>query len=259
MSDLLSRIMLGIIQGLTEFFPVSSSGHLVLAQEFLGVTEEGILLEVLLHVATVLVVIWFYRAKIIDLLKPSFDAERNRYRLAIVVGLVPTGIAGVFFKEWFESAYENPYIVLFALGMTGLMLLATRFATAEKRPLSLTVALAIGIAQSVAILPGVSRSGATIAAALFLGMERKEAARFSFLLSVPAILGAALLTFLDIETADWAGEALLPSFAGMIAAAVAGILALRMLVRTVLHGRFDRWGWYCVAVAVVGAIAFSLR
>lgn len=258
MADLFSHIVLGLIQGLTEFFPVSSSGHLVIAQEFLDVHEEGILLEVLLHVATVLVVIWFYRAKVFELLAPSFDRERNRYRLAVVAGLVPTGIAGIFLKDWFEQAYDEPYVVLLALAGTGVLLLATRFAPARNRPLSLWAAFVIGIAQSVAILPGVSRSGATIAAALFLGVERKEAARFSFLLSVPAILGAALLTILDMP-AGGSGEPLVPALAGMLVAAAAGFAALRMLVRTVLHGRFDRWGWYCIAVAAAAAVVFSLR
>ncbi len=253
-----THIVLGLVQGFTEFFPVSSSGHLVLAQELLGVAQEGILLEVLLHLATVLVVVWFYRKKVAHLLQPRFDEERNRYRLAVVAGLVPAGIVGVFFKEWFEKAYESPVAVLVALGVTGVVLLLTRFARPGRRPLTLPVALLIGIAQSIAILPGVSRSGATIAAALFLGVEREEAARFSFLISVPAILGAALLTLKDLPGAGAGEEPFAPAAAGMIAAAVAGIIALRLLVKTVIRGRFDRWGWYCVALSTVGIVALLL-
>ncbi len=188
-----AAILLGLVQGLTEFLPVSSSGHLVLAQAILGIRSEGILMEVLLHVATALVVLGFYREKAIDLLRPRFDDERNRYRLAIIVGLLPTAFVGLFLKDRIEELFERPGPTLAALAFTGIFLLLTRLAPPRERRITLGIALIIGLAQAVAIMPGISRSGATIACALFLGVRRREGAEFSFLLSVPAILGAALL------------------------------------------------------------------
>jgi undecaprenyl-diphosphatase len=253
-----AAILLGILQGLTEFFPVSSSGHLVIAQVFLGVRQEGILMEVLLHLGTALVVFAYYKEKAGYLLAPRLDGERNRYRAAILVGLIPAVVVGLFLRDRIEALFETPYPTLGALAATGLLLLATRYATTKERRLTLTVALVIGIAQAVAILPGISRSGATIATALFLGLPRKEAAQFSFLLSVPAVLGAALLTARDLPGASPDGGFLLPALAGMVAAMVAGYLALRYLIRIVEAGRIDRFGWYCLAAALVATAALVL-
>ena len=243
-------VLLGAIQGLTEFFPVSSSGHLVLAQALLGIHEEGVLLEVLLHVATLLVVLTYYRSDVAALLRPRFAPAINRERLLLIVGLIPTGIAGVFFKDQLESAYGSPRAVLIALAATGVYLLATRWAGKRGGEITFRIALLIGFAQAIAILPGVSRSGATIATALFLGVARPEAARFSFLLSAPAIAGAALLSVKDGFSAT--GFAWGPGLLGMLTAGIAGWLAIGLLVRMVVSGRFDRWGYYCIAVAVVG-------
>ena len=249
---LIAALLLGILQGLTEFFPVSSSGHLVLAQAILGVRLEGILMEVLLHVGTALVVVWFYREKVFDLLRLRFDSERNRYRLAIIVGLIPTGFVGIFLKERIEELFERPGPTVAALAATGLFLVALRFVPPGKRQVTIALAFLIGIAQAVAILPGISRSGATIAVALFLGVRRREAARFSFLLSVPAILGAALLTAKDLSGEALSGGFLIPALVGTAAAILSGWLALRFLVRVVQEGRLHRFGWYCLTLAAVG-------
>ncbi len=255
----LQAILLGALQGLTEFFPVSSSGHLVLAQNIMGTVSDGVLLEVLLHVGTAAVVIWFYKSEVLELIRPLFDAERNHRRAVLVVGLIPTIVAGVFFKSYFERAYDSPLIVLIALACTGFALLASRRAKDRGRPIGFQIALLIGIAQAIAILPGVSRSGATIITALFLGVHRKEAAEFSFLLSVPAILGAGILTFRDLSPGGLDPRFLFPALVGTLVAVVIGTLALRMLVRMVIRGRFDRWGWYCLVIAFGGMALFLLR
>lgn len=248
-------IVLGLVQGLTEFFPVSSSGHLVLVQALLGVYEEGILFEVLLHVATLVVVLGFYRRDIASLLAPRFDAETNHNRLLLFIGLLPTVIAGLFFKDQLERAYGSPRAVLAALAFTGCFLLATRFAKEKGVRISIGFALLIGFAQAFAILPGISRSGATIAMALFLGVGRAEAARFSFLLSAPAIAGAAILALKDGVPAG--GFAWTPGILGMLAAALAGWVAIRLLVKMVISGRFDLWGYYCLAAAAAGYIVLA--
>ncbi|MFH1680444.1 MAG: undecaprenyl-diphosphate phosphatase [Candidatus Eisenbacteria bacterium] len=246
--------LLGLVQGLTEFFPVSSSGHLVLVQALLGVRPEGILLEVMLHVGTAGVVVAYYRRKVAELLRPRLDRETNRYRLAILVGLVPAGVVGILFEEPIERLFESAGSTLLALATTGLFLLATRFAPERDRGITLSIAFLIGVAQAVAILPGISRSGATITAALFLGVRRKDAAEFSFLVSVPAILGAALLTARDLGGAGGEASFLLPALLGTLVAVVSGTLALRYLVRAVLGGWFHRFGWYCLALAAIGAV-----
>jgi undecaprenyl-diphosphatase len=254
----LAAALLGLVQGLTEFFPVSSSGHLVLAQALLGLRAEGILLEVMLHVGTALVVVFYYRSKVADLLRPRFDRETNAYRLAILVGLVPAGVVGILLKEPIEGLFERPGATLLALAATGLFLLATRLAPEKGRTVTIRIAILIGLAQAVAILPGISRSGATIAAALFLGVRRKEAAEFSFLVSVPAILGAALLTALDLPGAKGETAIFLPALLGTAVAMLSGYLALRYLVRVVLGGRLHRFGWYCLALASSGALALRI-
>jgi len=253
-----AALLLGLIQGLTEFFPVSSSGHLVLGQAVLGVRVEGILMEVLLHVGTALVVLFYYREKAFDLLRFRFDPERNRYRIAIILGLVPTGFVGVFLKDRIADLFERPGPALIALAATGAFLLLTRLAPKGEKELTYRIAFLIGLAQAVAILPGISRSGATIAAALFLGMRRREAAEFSFLLSVPAILGAALLTAKDMGEEAAAGGVLLPALAGAAVAILSGYLALRFLVGVVEAGKIDRFGWYCLALAASGGAAVFL-
>ncbi len=215
-------------------------------------------MEVLLHVGTALVVLAYYREKSGYLLAPRFDGERNRYRAAIVVGLIPAMVVGLFLRDRIEALFETPYPTLGALAATGIFLLATRLARGKERRLTLAVAFLIGIAQAVAILPGISRSGATIAAALFLGLPRREAAQFSFLLSVPAILGAALLTARDLPGSSPGAGFLLPALAGTAAAMIAGYLALRYLVRVVEAGRIDRFGWYCLAAALVATAALVL-
>lgn len=254
----LAAILLGLVQGLTEFLPVSSSGHLVLAQALLGVRTEGIVTEILLHLATALVVVGFYRERAIDLLRPRWDAERNRYRLALVVGLLPTAFVGLLLKDRIEALFERPGPTLAALAFTGVFLLLTRLAPPRERRITLGIALLIGAAQAVAILPGISRSGATIACALFLGVRRKEGAEFSFLLSVPAILGAALLTAKDLSGDALSGAVLGPALLGAAVAALSGYGALRLLVRLVIRGGFHRFGYYCLALAAVGTAALLL-
>jgi undecaprenyl-diphosphatase len=245
----LTAAILGLVQGLTEFLPVSSSGHLVLGQVFLGVRTEGILLEVLLHLGTTLVVILFYKREVFELLRPRFDAKRNRYRLAILVGLIPAGLVGVLLREPIESLFENPVTTSVELACTGLFLLATRYAKEGDRVVTPWTGFLIGVAQAVAILPGISRSGATIGTALFLGIRRKEAAEYSFVMSIPAILGAALLTARELRGAEGEASFLVPALLGTAVAIVSGYFALRFLVGVVRAGRLHLFGWYCLALA----------
>ena len=265
--DPLSAAILGVVQALTEFLPVSSSGHLVLSRVLLGLkSEHGAAFEVAVHFGTLMSVIVVFRGAITDLLasvtravaRPSGlrsqweNDEHLRFVAAIIFGCVPAGVVGIALKNELESAFDSPTLVCGALLATGVVLLATsRFSGGEK-PVSLLFALLIGFAQAVAIIPGVSRSGSTIATAMFLGVEREIAARFSFLLSLPVIAGATLLKSRElvqsqIDTQTWYALA-----TGAGVAFVVGIFALVILMRIVKRGGFAHFGWYCLGVGLLG-------
>lgn len=254
----LQSLLLGVLQGLTEFLPVSSSGHLVLLQLWLGdafaFAKEAVAFDLVLHIATLIPVLWFYRSDLVRLVR---DPRRNaRYIGLIVVATLPTAVIGLTLKDAFETLFHTPRAVAGALFVTGLLLSSTRWSDAagrSRREMRWSTALIIGIAQGMAITPGISRSGATIAAALLLGIDRAEAARFSFLLSIPAILGAAILVAKDgvaFEASLW------PSLViGFVAAAGVGYAALRWLVRLVRGGRLYRFAYYVVPLAAVAWLA----
>ncbi|GAB4325217.1 MAG: undecaprenyl-diphosphatase UppP [Candidatus Sumerlaeia bacterium] len=274
-------VALGVVQGLTEFLPVSSSGHLVLGEALLARVSPdaalpgGILFEVSVHVATLLAVGCVFRRRIVRLLTfpirppapcgsggapaagPFWRRAEAVWWGQIFAGSLVTGVIGLVFRERLESLFDRPPLVIVMLAVTGLILFGTRFAGRRGAPgrrlqnSPLWVGALIGLAQALAITPGISRSGATIAAALYLGVERDEAGEFSFLLSIPAILGAALVHLRDLDAIDAAQ--LGPLAAGFAAAFVVGVLALRLLLRFVHQGRLHHFAWYVWAVSAAGA------
>ncbi len=253
-------IFLGVVQGLTEFLPVSSSGHLVLFQQLVSLPGDQLFFDLALHMGTLLPVLWVYRADLLRMLRAPVAesgpiAERPGTRLMglIVLGSIPTAIIGLLFEDLFEQIFASPAALTVTFTLTGaLLFLSGRVPQGEATELEMKPwqALLIGLAQGLAITPGISRSGTTIAVALFLGMRREYAARFSFLLSIPAIGGAFLLKLKDIRPGAIAVDATL---VGALAALVSGYLALRLLIRLVKSGDFSRFAWYVWAVA-----AFSL-
>ena len=253
-------IFLGVVQGLTEFLPVSSSGHLVLFQQLLSLPGDQLFFDLALHMGTLLPVLWVYRADLLRMLRAPVAesgpiAERPGTRLLglIVLGSIPTAIIGLLFEDLFERIFASPAALTVTFTLTGaLLFLSGRVRQGDAAELEMKPwqALLIGLAQGLAITPGISRSGTTIAVALFLGMRREYAARFSFLLSIPAIGGAFLLKLKDVRPGDIAVDATL---VGALAALVSGYLALRLLIRLVKSGDFSRFAWYVWAVA-----AFSL-
>lgn len=267
MIDWLEALVLGVVQGATEYLPVSSSGHLVIFQHLFGLTEPALLFDIVLHVATLLVVLWYYRRDIADLIHQSLEAGASLagggswstvqrrapgFRLAwlIVVGTIPTALMGVTLQDTFESLFGSLRIVGVMLWITGLILLTTRFATRGERgigDMKLIDALLIGIVQGLAITPGISRSGSTIAVALLLGIQKETAARYSFLLSVPSIVGALLLKVGDVGTGVGLGAMAL----GFVAALLTGYFCLVFLVRTVKKGRLAWFAPYCFAVGLL--------
>lgn len=257
-------LFLGALQGLTEFLPVSSSGHLVLFQQFLDIGDDHVLFDLVLHVGTLLPVLWFYRGDVATLLVdpvkgdgPFLGRRGVRTWALLITASLPTAAIGLAFEDTFEALFARPAALTITFAVTGcLLFLSGRFERAEKVPLTLPLAFVLGIAQGLAITPGISRSGSTIATGLLLGLEREEAARFSFLMSVPAILGATLLRARDAADATLHTSQLL---VGFLAAVVTGYLALVLLVKLVRTGSFPRFAWYCWSAAVVAGIITFVR
>lgn len=273
-------ILLGIVQGFTEFLPISSDGHLVMTQYMLGIEVPGIVLEVVLHVATLLAVVIVYRARLMQLINGFFrrDPQALRYVLALVVATLPAVFVGLFLKDAVESTFDNPYVAGFGLIWTGLVLFTARWALkrgpssevegvdrreaaaerAPNAPVEATgptaprygVALIMGFFQALAILPGVSRSGGTITVGLWSRLSGEKAAEFSFLMSVPAIIGAVILQIPDMnETASSVGTSNL--VVGFVAALIAGVIAIKSLVWLLRRQAFHHFAWYATGIGIV--------
>lgn len=251
--NIYDAVALGLVQGLTEFLPVSSSGHLVITETLLGLSIPGILVEVTLHVGTLLSVIIVYRARIWSLIEGALHGQADAWRYIglLVLATIPAGLVGVLFQSSVESAFDDPAIAGAMLLVTGVILWSTRRTRRPRtRPLpGPLLALGIGVAQAFAILPGISRSGSTIAAALWGGVDGEKAAEFSFLMSVPAIAGAAVLELKDVDVGVQ-GVGGVPLLVGFLVALVAGIFAIRFLVWLLRGQRFHVFAYY---VWVVGA------
>jgi undecaprenyl-diphosphatase len=263
--DWLQATALGVLQGLTEFLPISSSGHLVLGQIALGLKEPQVLFDVLLHVGTLAAVLAIYgkdawrilRAWLLALFGRGDDPVSVRTGWLIILGTLPAAIIGLLFEDFIESIFGSPRTVSFALIATGALLFFTNSGAPGNRgeeEMTWRDALLIGVFQAIAIMPGISRSGSTIACALFLKIDREHAARFSFLLSIPAIGGAFILKarhLTEVTSPD-----IFPFLIGMIAAAGSGVLALSWLVRLVRRGNLRGFAYYCWAVGAVGVFLF---
>lgn len=257
--DWLQALVLGIVQGLTEYLPVSSSGHLAIGSYLFGIDgEENLAFTVLVHVATVMstfVVLW----KEIDwILKGLFKFKMNdetKYFLNIVVSMIPIGIVGVFFKDQVEEIFGSGLLIVgCCLLLTALLLTFSYYAKPRQREhISLKDAFIIGLAQACAVLPGLSRSGSTIATGLLLGNKNEKLAQFSFLMVIPPILGEALLDVIKAAKGEEAfGDiSVLPLVVGFVAAFVSGCLACKWMINIVKKGKLIYFGIYC---AIAGAV-----
>ncbi len=254
-------IVLGLIQGATEFLPVSSSGHLVMAQAVLAVDVPGVVFEVAVHVATLLSIVVVYRARVVELAVGMAARDRRAWGYVglLLVATVPAGLLGVLAGDAIEALFDDPYVAGFALIVTGGFLWSSRSALGRasgSRPTP-WVALVIGLAQAVALIPGISRSGATVVAALWLGLEAREAAAFSFLMAIPAIAGAAVLQL--PELADGAALPLGVLGVGSLVAAVTGVLAIRTFVALLGRRAFHFFAPYCWLVGIAFVAYLGLR
>ena len=262
MSEFLQMILLAIIQGLTEFLPISSSGHLVLFQHFLETRQGDVFFNIILHVGTLGSVLVVYRRELVRLL--TFDRDSLMYILSLAVGTVPAVLVGLLAKDFIENLFNSPVFAAGGLLYTAGLLFSTRLSKEARdtldepwqpRPIPPAKALLVGVAQALAILPGVSRSGSTIAASLWLGLPRAEAARFSFLLSIPAIGGALVL-----QLASGAGQArgdVLVLVVAALAAFGVGLLAIRWTALAVVQAHFWKFGFYCLAAGVAALLILT--
>ncbi len=254
----LESFILGIVQGLTEFLPISSSGHLVIFQKLFGISSDNISFEIFVHFGTLLSVVAVYYLDLWKMIKSfirgithkglgdTFKKDSYfRLTLFVIVGTIPAVFTGLFLKDFFISIFHNVGLVGITLIVTGLILLSTGFVKSEGKSLSFGKALLIGVAQMFAILPGISRSGFTISTGLFLGVSRVESARFSFLLAVPAILGAMVLQIRDFFSMETIGIKLGVLLVGLVVSFIVGYVAIRFLLRVLQSGKFIWFAPYC--------------
>ena len=272
MLELLEAIFLGVVQGLTEFLPVSSSGHLLLGQYFLGMDQDrfGLTFDAAIHTGTVLAVISFFWRDLLrmvgafvrSLRGPNFEEKDQKMAYLILVATIPAGVIGLLFQSFFEGdRVRSPGLVAFNLVLVGVLFILGEVIGRQNRTsdkLGFKEALAIGLAQTVALFPGVSRSGGTITLGLFLGLRRDEAARFSFLMSVPITSAAALLSLADAFGAGIdTGDALL-FVAGSVASGVVGYLAIRFLLNYLAGHSLRVFAYYRFALAAVVVLLLLL-
>ena len=281
--SILEALLLGFIQGVTEFLPISSSGHLLIGQHLLGIAEPQLLFDIILHVGTLLAVVAFYWRDVRDVFVGLKDGTANLFRtgsvsaafeptgarlaLLAVIATVPTGIIGVFLDKLLDpAAGAEPLItarvVAGLLIVNGFVLFANRFLGRKAPPerdskfslwnITPSIALAIGVIQGLAVTPGFSRSGLTITAALALGILRVQGARFSFLISIPAILGALVFKFDPGVFTGASSQELMVFGGGALTAAAVGYASILVLVETLKKARFHHFSWYCWAVGILG-------
>ncbi|WP_458456751.1 undecaprenyl-diphosphatase UppP [Methanobrevibacter sp.] len=266
--DIIQAIIIGIVQGLTEFLPVSSSAHLVFAHNILGV-ENSLAFDVFLHLGTLIAVLWYFRWDIIKMLQAWWlsigDILQGRFRQGlrddpykrlawyVILATIPVGIVGVLFEESIDALFSGAlYVPAFFLFVTGTILYLSQRMTSGNinlRNISAKEALWMGLGQACAILPGLSRSGTTIAAGLTAGLEKEFAAKFSFILSIPAIFGAFLFQLKDIGSAMDAN--FLPIILGFIASIVAGYFAIKWMLDLIQNKSLDIFSYYCWLMGII--------
>ena len=273
--DIFQAIIIGLVQGLTEFLPVSSSAHLIFAQQALGVSDVGLAFDVLMHVGTLVAVIVYFFNDIVNMIKGFLlslvdlkngnfmgEIKKDPYKKLAwltILATIPVGVVGVLFNDMIESMFQGLTIPAFLLLVTGCLLYASQRMNSGRidvRNVTIKEALIMGCGQALAVLPGLSRSGTTIAAGLFAGLDKEFAAKFSFILSIPAIFGAFVFQLKDIGAAM--NVNFLPVFLGFIASIIAGYLAIRWMLDLIQNKSLDIFAYYCWLVGIIvfmGSIA----
>jgi len=248
--ELIKIIILGIIQGLTEFLPISSSGHLVISQELFGIEKGQLTLDVFLHFGTVIPVLIIFRNDIRDIIL----LKKKHLIILLFLGLIPTGLIGYFFQDFFSKLFSSVLVVGYMLLVTALLLYLAERSGKYSRSLNEMKgyqAIIVGIAQGLAVIPGISRSGSTIVASLLQGIDRESAARYSFLLALPTIIGAGLLQLRDIIPVGLTDFSWTSILAGILSAALAGYLGIKCLLHILTKGSLLVFSYYCLILGLL--------
>ncbi len=254
----LEVFVIAMVQGLTEFLPVSSSGHLVLTGALFGIREPGITLEIALHFGTFMSVLIVFRKEIFNILWAFFGKiwkirhipenyrkdESFRMSLLIILSMIPAGLAGFFLRSPIEALFDSTQAVGIALVVTGLLLFFTQWTSGKRKPLTVWNVLLMGLFQAFAMIPGISRSGSTISAGLFAGVDREKIARFSFIMALPLIVGATILEIPEVSGVE--NTQLFSLALGTFIAFLTGVVALKWLIRVLMRGRMASFSYYCV-------------
>lgn len=260
--ELIKALVLGVVQGLTEFLPISSSGHLVIGSELMNFQEQGVVFDVFVHLGTLLAVIIVFRADLIEMIKAPLaflqgDKSKSVRRfflmdIYVIVATLPAVIVGLFFKDSIEKLFGNLLVVYLMLIVTGVIMIITRYLPERDKPITWSRSLLVGCAQACAIMPGLSRSGSTIFAGMVMGIDREKIARFSFIMSIPAILGAAVLQFGELVANPPASSAFINIGAGAAMAAISGYFAIKLLLDIIRRNRLQWFGYYCLLISALG-------
>jgi len=263
MTSIFQAIILGIIQGITEWLPISSSGHLVITKYLFGL-QPDVLFDVMLHYGSLIVIFLVFYKEINKIIFSFFCRKYKRYRklaYLIIIGSIPTAMIGFYFHDMFEKLFSDIFVVSIALIITGCWLYSTKlkvYVSSRRWSNNWLKSLVIGIAQSVAIIPGISRSGSTISTGLLLGLGRKEAARFSFLLAIPAIFGATLYEVHNSPNLVFSESYLFPIIFGTLASIIIGYISLKWLLSIINKGKLYKFAYYCWIVGLVVLIVSLL-
>lgn len=266
--EIIKAIILGVVQGATEFLPVSSSGHLVLGSKILDFQGQGVAFDVFVHLGTLLAVVLVFRKDLLEMvIAPFLMIKGNRepevkqfFLLAIyvTVGTIPVVIVGLLLNDHIDRLFNSELIVYCMLLVTGILMLVSTSLKERGVSLNCPRAILIGIAQAMAIMPGLSRSGSTIFAGMALGLARETAAKFAFIMSVPAILGAVILKSGDMLQSTSSTDGLLVIGAGTVMAAVSGYFSIVLLLDIIKRNRLQWFGYYCLVISFIGLISYFL-
>ena len=263
--NIIKAIFLGLLQGFTEFLPISSSGHLVIAEHILNFKEGGLAFEVFVHFGTLISVLWVFRKEIAKMIlnvpnmlrifSLEILPEDRQYAMMdfyIIIASIPAAIIGLLFEDTIEMLFESHFLVFCMLFVTGIIMWSSKYTRESRENMTSLSALLIGIAQAFAIIPGISRSGSTIVTGLWLGIRKSLAAKFSFILSTPVIFGATLLKSVDLIEKPPSSDILINLILATLAAAVAGYFAIIWLLDIIKKQKLQWFGFYCIVLSLLG-------
>ena len=253
--SILDAIIIGFVQGITEFLPISSSGHLVIFQKILNINAPGNLIEVSAHLGTLISILFIYKTDIWCLVATSKTPKSKYYIFLIILATTPSVVFVILSKSFLLSLFDSVGSVSIALLFTGIILFISGFRKHANQELNISKGLIIGMSQALAIIPGISRSGMTISLALILGISAKEAARFSFMLAIPAIFGATIITLLDAQFNQYQ-QMIYPLLVTALVSFVSGYIALNFLIKILNTGKFYYFSFYCIFIGLISLFCF---